>query len=99
MLRFSTLALLTAAFPLAAQVSPARPSASRLQPLLEAEIARFPGVAGIHVKHLTTGEEAGVRADEDFNTASVIKIPVLVLAYQKAARGELDLNRRLTISK
>jgi beta-lactamase class A len=99
MLRSLTLALLAIGVPVAAQVAPARPSASRLQPLLEAEIARFPGVAGIHVKHLTTGEEAGVRADDDFNTASVIKIPVLVLAYQKAGRGELDLDRRLTIGK
>ena len=99
MLRSSILALLTIGVPLTAQVAPARPSTSRLQPLLEAEIARFPGVAGIHVKHLGTGEEAGVRADEDFNTASVIKIPVLVLAYQKAGRGELDLDRRLTIGK
>ena len=31
----------------------------------------------MYVKLLTTGEEAGVRADESFNSASVIKLPVL----------------------
>ena len=54
---------------------------SGLQRLLDAELARFPGKAGVWVKHLTTGEEAGVRADEMFNSASVIKIPVMVLAF------------------
>jgi tetratricopeptide (TPR) repeat protein len=34
-----------------------------LQRLLEAEIARFPGKAGVWVKHLTLGEEAGARAE------------------------------------
>ena len=45
---------------------------SGLQRLLDAELSRFPGRAGVWVKHLTTGEEAGVLADETFNSASVI---------------------------
>jgi beta-lactamase class A len=69
-----------------------------LQRLLEAEIARFPGKAGVWVKHLTNGEEAGVRADETFNSASVIKIPVLILAYQMADKGGLSLSQRITIT-
>jgi beta-lactamase class A len=69
-----------------------------LQRLLEAELARFPGKAGVWVKHLTLGEEAAVRADETFNSASVIKLPVLVLAFQMAERGELSLAERITIS-
>ena len=72
---------------------------SGLQRLLDADLARFPGRAGVWVKHLTTGEEAGVRADETFNSASVIKIPVLVLAYQLAEQGTLALDERLTIRK
>jgi len=43
-------------------------SKSPLTRLLEAEITRFPARGGIYVKHLKTGEEAGVRADEAFNT-------------------------------
>ena len=69
-----------------------------LQRLLEAELARFPGKAGIWVKHLTLGEEAAVHADDSFNSASVIKLPVLVLAMQMAERGELSLAERITIN-
>ena len=75
------------------------PAASGLQRLLAAELARFPGRPGVWVKHLTTGEEAGVDADATFNSASVIKIPVFVMAYQLADRGTLSLDERLTIRK
>lgn len=73
--------------------------ASGLQRLLEAELARFPGRAGLWVKHLTTGEEAAVAADETFNSASVIKLPILVLAYELADTGALSLDERVTIRK
>ena len=73
--------------------------ASGLQRLLDAELARFPGKAGVWVKHLTTGEEAAVRADETFNSASVIKIPVMVLAFQMADKGTLSLSQRTTLTQ
>jgi beta-lactamase class A len=76
---------------------PAR-STSGLQRLLDAELARFPGKAGVWVKHLTLGEEAAVRGDETFNSASVIKIPVMVLAFRMAEKGELSLAQRITIT-
>lgn len=77
----------------------AQAPASGLQKILDAELARFPGHAGLWVKHLTTGDEAGVRADESFNSASVIKIPVFVMAYQQADRGSLSLDARIPIRK
>jgi beta-lactamase class A len=70
-----------------------------LERLLAGELARMPAKAGIYVKHLTTGEEAAVGGDERFNSASVIKIPVMVMAYQMADKGTLDLNARVTIGK
>jgi beta-lactamase class A len=72
---------------------------SPLQRLLQGELSRIPARAGIYVKHLKTGEEAAVLADESFNSASVIKIPALVMAYQMAEKGTLDLNARVTIGK
>ena len=72
-------------------------TASGLQRLLDAELARMPARAGVWVKHLTTGEEAAVRPDETFNSASVIKLPVLLLAYQLAEKGQLSLSDRVTI--
>jgi len=70
-----------------------------LHNLLTRSAADFPGKAGIWVKHLTTGESAGVRDGEMFNSASVIKIPVLVLAFQMADKGALNLDERVTIRK
>ena len=84
-----------------AQVPPqaAARAGSGLQRLLDAEIARFPGKAGVWVKHLTTGEEAAVRGDDAFNSASVIKLAVLALAFQMAEKGELSLSERITINQ
>ena len=70
-----------------------------LHNLLTRSSSEFPGKAGIWVKHLTTGETAGVRDGEMFNSASVIKIPVLVLAFQMADKGAIDLGERITIRK
>ena len=72
--------------------------ASGLQRVLDAELARFPGKAGVWVKHLTTGEEASVRGDEAFNSASVIKLPVMALAFEMADKGRLSLSDRVTIT-
>ena len=70
-----------------------------LQNVLARSSSEFPGKAGIWVKHLTTGETAGVRDGEMFNSASVIKIPVLVLAFQMADKGAINLDERITIRK
>jgi beta-lactamase class A len=70
-----------------------------LQALLESELATFPGTAGVYVKHLTTGEEAGVRDGQGFSTASVVKLTFMVKAYQMADRKELDLDERITLTR
>ncbi|MBM3807826.1 MAG: serine hydrolase [Acidimicrobiia bacterium] len=75
----------------------AQPTA--LQNLLTRASSEFPGKAGIWVRHLATGETAGVRDGEMFNSASVIKIPVLVLAFQLADQGAISLDERVTIRK
>ena len=81
--------------------APARPAS--LQALLDAELPKIPARAGIWVKHLTTGEEGAVHADEVFNSASVIKIPVAVQALEtgRHASGSIagdapDARRRAT---
>jgi beta-lactamase class A len=91
-------ALLTALLSAARLATATAQSPSGLQRLLDAELSRVPARAGLWVKHLTIGEEAGVRADETFNSASVIKLAVLVLAYQMAEKGALALDQRLTIT-
>ena len=78
--------------------SPTGSPSTGLQRLLSAELARFPGTAGVYVKQLSTGEEASIRADESFNSASVIKLPILALAMQQIDAGTLSLSTRLTIT-
>ena len=68
-----------------------------LQRLLDAELARFPAKTAIYVKHLGTGESAAVRGDETFNSASVIKIPIMVLAYHLAEQGKMKLDSRVEV--
>ena len=68
-----------------------RPRPASLQALLDAALPKIPARSGIWVKHLTTGEEGAVRADEVFNSASVIKIPVAVQALEMADAKRLDL--------
>ena len=83
-----------------ASLAPAAQSTKAgLTRLLEAELDRFPARAGVYVKHLPTGEEAGVRADEAFSSASVIKIPIMVRAFQLAEEKKLDLDERVEIRR
>jgi beta-lactamase class A len=82
-----------------ASAAPRAGQATDLQRVLDTALEGFPARTGVWVKHLSKGLEAGARADETFNSASVIKIPVLVLAYQLAEKGELSLAERVTIRK
>ncbi len=66
---------------------------------LEAELDRFPARTSIYLKHLKTGEEAAVRADESFNSQSVIKVPIMVRAFQLAEERKLDLDERVTLGR
>ena len=72
-------------------------AASGLARLLEAELARFPSQSGIYARHLPSGEEAAVRADDSFDSVSTIKIAIMALAYQLADREALDLDERYLI--
>jgi len=81
---------------LQAQISTSKGGLTRL---LEAQLARFPAKAGVYVKHIKTGEEAGVLADEQFSTRSVIKIPIMVLSFQLVEQGRLRLDNRVEVRK
>ncbi len=91
--------LTVASLALALLVSHPAAQSRGLQALLDAELAAFPAATGVYVKHLSTGEEAAVRADQDFSTASVIKLTFMVRAYQLADRKELDLDERITLTR
>ena len=77
-------------------------SASAQTPLaakLAEQLDAFPAHTGLYVKHLTTGEEVAVRADDSFNSQSVIKLAIMVRAFQLADAGKLNLNERVTLTR
>lgn len=91
--------LVALAVSLGGHVVAAPPGAGGLARLLEAELDRFPAKTGIYVKHLTTAEEASVRADVSFNSQSVIKLPIMVRAFQLAEEHTLDLDQRVELRR
>ncbi len=76
-----------------------QPEGGSLARALEAQLARFPAHTGVYVKHLSSGQEAAVRADDAFNSQSVIKLPILVRAFQLADAGTLRLDERVQLTR
>jgi beta-lactamase class A len=68
-----------------------------LSRLLVAAAGQFPGKMTAYVKHLATGRQASVGADEPMSSMSVIKLGILVKAYQMAEAKVLDLDDRVTL--
>jgi beta-lactamase class A len=66
---------------------------------IEAELERLPARTAVYLKHLKTGDEVAIRADDPFNSQSVIKIPIMVRAFQLAEAGKLNLGERFTIGR
>jgi len=73
---------------------------NHLKAKLEKKLGRmddeFPGVMGLAVKDLETGDELILNGDEVFPIASSIKIPVLIEFFKRAELGEIDTKRTLT---
>jgi beta-lactamase class A len=65
---------------------------------IERELATFPGTGGVAAKHLGTGEEIRVNADEQTATASTIKVPILIELFRQVEAGEVDLQQRLVLT-
>lgn len=58
----------------------------------------LPGHTGFYYLNLATGEEYGVRADEVFGAASVIKLPLFLHVLAEAAAGRMSLDEKLTVT-
>ena len=64
---------------------------SRLEQAVKPLIAAHEGNVAVAIKHLTSGASFFHRADEPMPTASLIKFPIMIAAYQQAADGRIDL--------
>lgn len=67
--------------------------ADRIQPLLDS----FEGEIAVMIKQLETGETYEYRSTEPMPTASLIKFPLMITAYEAIADGKLDLQKRITL--
>lgn len=63
----------------------------QLRPRLERRIAAHHGTVGLYVKDLTTNEYLSIRGNEQFPSASVIKVPILVELLAQVERGPIKL--------
>lgn len=70
----------------------------RLAGALQRLIAAHQGQVAVAIKHLPTGQVFDYRSDVPMPTASLIKLPVMVEAYQQSADGKLDLQQTITLS-
>jgi len=62
------------------------------------QMQKIPGHTGFYYKNLTTGYEFGVREDEAYPAASVIKFPLFLHILSESARGNMSMDERLTIT-
>ena len=81
--------------PAAAQRAPLKHDTT-LQAQLQRLVDPFQGTVGIYVQHLKTGRYAGIRADEVFPTASMIKVPIMLTLFQQIEDGKLGWLDTLT---
>lgn len=93
----STLPLCLMALLPAAAVAQTEGGLAELRPALEARVADHQGTVGVALIDLATGAELGVRGDEPFPTASVIKVPILVEVFHQVEEGNLALDDPLTL--
>jgi len=74
----------------------------RVEKVLEGgrkEIEDYNGVAGLYVWDLEDDFGYGIRPDEKFFTASIIKVPIMVAVYRKVDAGKLDFSQEITIKE
>jgi beta-lactamase class A len=68
-----------------------------LEATVRARLDSLHAESAFYAKQLSTGRAVAVRADQPMNTASVIKLAVLVRAFRDADAGRLNLDARYTI--
>jgi beta-lactamase class A len=78
---------------------PARTPAqlSRLQSRLQEFSDAFPGVIGVAVRDIRTGEEISINGDRPFPMASVYKVPVMVEVFRQIDAKKFSLDDRIEL--
>ena len=63
------------------------------------QIEDYHGVAGLYVWDLERDYGYGIRPDEKFFTASIIKVPIMVAVYRKVDEGDLNFSQEIEIKE
>jgi len=90
LLAFLALVVLCQAHGLVARETPE--ARNSLAEVLAPVIKQHRGDVAISIKHLQTGETFQHDADSPMPTASLIKLPIMIAAYDAAAKGKLSLD-------
>jgi beta-lactamase class A len=69
-----------------------------LEWLIRSRISALNATVGVYALHVPTGRQVAINADKPMNTASVIKIPIMIRAYRDAEAGLLDLDERYQVT-
>lgn len=72
---------------------------TQLQKQVEVLAAQHQGKLGFFAKDLTTGKTVAIDADVPVQTASVIKVPIMLEAMYEVKAGKHRLNERLKLTK
>jgi len=73
--------------------------AADLQQQVAAIAQQHHGKVALYAKNLKTGAEVAIDADEPVQTASVIKVAILLEVFSEAKAGKLSLDDRLPLTK
>ncbi len=65
---------------------------------IRAQMEEIPGHIGFYYKNLVTGMEYGVRAQEAFLAASVIKLPLYLHVLKREEQGTLSMDQTVTVT-
>lgn len=99
-LRFFVLAsavvMLSSLWLMAAEPAPPDMPTAALEDAIDPLIKKHEGDVGVMVRHLATGATYTHHPDDVMPTASLIKFPVMLTAYQLVAAGKLDLQKPVT---
>jgi beta-lactamase class A len=73
--------------------------ASDLQKKLDEMTASYHGKVALYAKNLTTGESVSLDPNQPVQTASVIKLPLMLQAFEQVKAGKLHLEDPLILTK
>ena len=74
-------------------------SASDLQKKIEALAAGYDGHVALYAKNLTTGETVSLDSSHPVQTASVIKLALMLQAFEQIHAGKLKLSQPVVLTK